>query len=914
MMVTVFVLLGLGVSATAMSQLTQIRLTEAVNRNWRGAYDILVNPSRERATSGAARTSGLIEPDFLTYGGHGGISFSQLAAIRRIPGVAVAAPVATVGYIMSDAAAPHVYVSRSRLPRRPTLYRISLRVTTSDGVHRFTMQRQTAEFVLGPASPSVLAGLKPMPRPFLNSDPSTSGDRGGVDLGLLPIPPPVTPVVAVDPRAEQQLFGRTFGFLKALRVRKSMLRLESFPESRIPREFPVSNGILGSLKDAAAHGGSIAASAGGVYPKEPVVPIVVSSHLSYPLRLTLTVNRVGRPLPSIPDSRTEPVYKALAVAAQEAGPGVTRIGTTSENMSGELRAYEPPSLTLIWPGGSSGKGTGYLGGPQSNLATQLARRATYTQEADPRRSAPAYRIKPLGLVGPNGQAGSSTAQEPGLVGVNAQGNARSYRRFTSVPFAVAPTFHRPKGVQGDPVQAFLLAPVGTFDLGKLRLPANPLNHVPLGAYEPTSALLPRRPGQRARRLTPTENPLGFLTGPPEVITNIDQASLLRGPNPIDAIRVRVAGLSGFDAAGRAKVEQVASRIAQLGLDARIVAGSSPRPVDVYVPRYLPDGKDLGWVEENWTSLGAAQAASSALSGAEKALLVLSVALALLLAVTVSSVGVEAGARDVRIWRSLGWGRWRMLWWLVSDAAVGALVVAGAAVVAAALGHGAQGLVVLGLVLGASLFGTQLAFAALLLRRQLASATATERLPRGHRSTLGRASTRTAPLAIARRSVLRQARIGALIAGGVALSAIVVALGVAALHSAARSAGDSLLGGYLNTELLAFHAVSLALLVLGGLAMTAIATRAWQRRRSGEVASFAALGWERKQVLMQLRLERALLAGVSIIFALVVAAVLHATGVSIGGLLVLPIVLILCSSYVAVAELPTRRFVNRRWAT
>lgn len=913
MLVTVLVLLGLGVSATAMSQLTQIRLTEAVNRNWRGAYDILISPSRERATSGAARTSGLIEPDFLTYGGHGGISFSQLAAIRRIPGVAVAAPVTTVGYIVSDDAAPHVYISRSRLPRRPALYRVSLRVTTSDGVHRFTMQRQTAEFVLGPASPSELAGLKPMPRPFLDSDPSTSGDRGGVDLGLLPIPPPVTPVVAVDPRAEQQLFGRSFGFLKALLIRRSKLRLASFPESRIPHDFPVSAGELGSLKDAAAQGGSIAASAGGVYPKEPVVPIVVSNHLSYPLRLTLTVNRVGRSLPSIPDSRIQPVDKALAIAAQEAGPGVKRIGTISENVSGELRAYEPPSLTLIWPGGSSGQGTGYLGGPQSNVATQLARRATYTQETRGRRSVPAYRIKPLGLVGPNGQAGSSTAQEPALVGVNAQGNTQSYRRFTSVPFAVAPTLHRPKGVQGDPVQAFLLAPVGNFDFRKLRLPTNPLNHVPLGAYEPTSALLlPRRSGQGTRRLSPTENPLGFLTGPPEVITNIDQASLLRGRDPIDAVRVRVAGLSGFDAAARARVEQVASRIAQLGLDARIVAGSSPRTVDVYVPKYLPDGKDLGWVEENWTSLGAAQAASSALSGAEKALLVLSVVLALLLAVTVSSVDVEAGARDVRIWRSLGWGRRRMLWWLVSDAVVGACLVAGAAVVAAALGHGAQGLVVFGLVLGASLVATQLFLAALLLRRQLTSEIA-DRSGRRHRRRSGRASTRVTPLAIARRSVLRQARIGALIAGGVALCAIVVALGVGALRSAARSAGDSLLGGYLNTELFAFHAVSLALLVVGGLATTAIATRAWQRRRSGEVASFAALGWERERVLMQLRLERALLAATSIVFALVVAAGLHATGVGVGGLLVLPIVLVLCSSYVAVAELPTRRFVSRRWA-
>ncbi len=909
MLVAVVVLLGLGVAATGMSQLTEIRLTEAVNRNWRGAYDILVTPRSERATAGATRTSGLIEPDFLAYGGHGGISFSELNAIRRISGVAVAAPVSTVGYIASDVATPHVWISEPRLPRRPTLYHVSVRVTTSDGVHQFTMQRQTAEFVLGPASPSSLKGLKPLP--VLDSDGTVSGNGptganpGGLDLGLNTLPAATTPVVAVDPAAEQRLFGRSFAFLKALSIPRAKLHLKSFPDSLIPRDFHVSAGNLGSLQSAAQSGGSIAQSAGGVYPQQPVVPIVVSNHLSYPLRLTLTIDRVGHPLPSIPQSRTQPADTALAIAVREAGPGLTRVGTISENMGDELRAYEPPSLTLTWPGSSPELGTSWLAGPQSNLGTQLALRATYARDARPRQAAPAYRIRPLALVGWDGKAGGG--------GASGSTQTRSYRSFTSTPFAVAPTFHRPKGIQGDPVQAFILAPVGSFDFGKLRLPANPLNHVPLGAWEPATArMLTGKGGRAGATLTPTQNPLGFLTTPPEVVANIDQAGLLRGRDPIDAVRVRVASLSVFGGAARAKVEGVASRIAALGLDARIVAGSSPRNVDVYVPKYLPDGKDLGWVEEGWTSLGAAQAASSALSGGEKALLVLSVALALLLAVTVSSVGVEAGARDVRVWRSLGWGRRRMLWWLVSDAAVGALLIAAAAALATVLGHGADGLIFLGLLLSGSLLASQLVFAFLLLRRQPHSATATR--ARWQRRGSARGATAAAPFALARRAVLRQGRIGGLIAGGIALSAIVVALGVAALRTATRSAGDSLLGGYLNTDLLAFHAVSLALLVVGGLAATAIATRAWQRRRSGEIVSFAALGWERPRVLTQLRLERVFLTGAAIALALVVAAGLRASGVPLGGILVLPIVLVFCSAYLAAAELPTRQFVNRKWPT
>jgi hypothetical protein len=409
---------------------------------------------------------------------------------------------------------------------------------------------------------------------------------------------------------------------------------------------------------------------------------------------------------------------------------------------------------------------------------------------------------------------------------------------------------------------------------------------------------------------PTPNPLGFLTDPPEVIMNIDQASLLRGADPIDAIRVRVAGLSGFDAAARAKVERVASEIVQQGgLNARIVAGSSPRPVDVYVPHYLPGGRDLAWVQEDWTSLGAAQTATSALSGAEKSLLFLSLALALLLAVTVSSIGLEGGARDVRIWRSLGWSRWRMLWWLVSDATIGGLLVAGAAV-AATLAGGRPGLVLLGLALGGSLLGVQLLFALLLLRRELSGKRAAVRRRFAHRT----GSTGSGAFSVARRAVLRQARISILITAGITLSAVVVALGVAALSSASHSAHTSLLGAYLDTTLLAFHAVSLALLVIGGLAVAAIATRAWHRRRTGEIGSFAALGWRRERLLAQLRLERVLVSLLAALLALALAGVLHLTGVAVGGLVAVPIILVLCAGYVAAGELPTRRLVQSRWPT
>ncbi len=147
-----------------------------------------------------------------------------------------------------------------------------------------------------------------------------------------------------------------------------------------------------------------------------------------------------------------------------------------------------------------------------------------------------------------------------------------------------------------------------------------------------------------------------------------------------------------------------------------------------------------------------------------------------------------------------------------------------------------------------------------------------------------------------------------------LSTVVVVLGVAALRSAGHSAHTSLLGAYLNSTLLALHAISLALLVIGGIAAAAIATRAWQRRRTGEIVAFAALGWPRKRVLAQLRCERVLLALLAALLALALSAALHLTGVGVGGIIALPIVVVLCGAYILAGELPTRRLVQSRWPT
>lgn len=82
---------------TGAAQTGQLQVRGTVARNFRAGYDLLVRP-RGSATP-LERQAGLVRANFQS-GVPGGISQAQYAAIRRLPGVEVAAPVSNVGYVL----------------------------------------------------------------------------------------------------------------------------------------------------------------------------------------------------------------------------------------------------------------------------------------------------------------------------------------------------------------------------------------------------------------------------------------------------------------------------------------------------------------------------------------------------------------------------------------------------------------------------------------------------------------------------------------------------------------------------------------------------------------------------------------------------------------------------------------------
>lgn len=604
------VLLGAtAIAAGGVGEVATVRVAEEVDANWRGAYDILVRPANSRLD--LETTGGLVEPNFLGFSGTGGIGFRQLEAIRAIPDVELAAPVSVVGLLSYTASAPILCVSP--LPERPTLFQVEATLLTSDGLGEIPLQRRSGEILVGPT-----AGLEDFKRWASGLSPGYSGSPEEGDFSLGYLPPIRSPLLAVDPKAELALLGPSARFLEPFeRLGSPVPTTRTFDLSFIPRGFDLVKEDL---------------RAGAALTERPVVPLAVSETLYASLALRVRLDQIGTPLPSweaIPSDADN--GERLTAAEAAAGPGSSFVGVRTLDVSHELRPFVPPPLTVVAPGFEPARGrcrVNYEIATPTLREVALMRRPDY--EVRPPRSGsdtPTFTIASKGVV----NAEAARVEPPGSSrGVVELGLEPAYRTLRTSPLEIAQGF-RPVGPSDQP---FYFAPISTFDLRGLDLPANPLTYVPLGAYDPPDTVFVAGPdGQTLSEplpMRPTLNPAGLIAVPPLAITNLEAARLLRGDTPIDAIRVRVAGLTDFGPEARAKVERVASRIAELGLDVDIVAGSSPQPVEVYVPAYRLDRRppgDLGFVRQGWTTLGAAERVERGLGEANLALLFLALAVA-----------------------------------------------------------------------------------------------------------------------------------------------------------------------------------------------------------------------------------------------------------------------------------------------
>lgn len=823
-------LAAVAVLVSLVGQVAAVRLVGAVDGNWRGAYDLLVRPAGARLD--VERTNGLIEPNFLSFDGLGGIGLDDLAALRQVDGVELAAPIGLVGYMRY--VVPGSTVFTSVLPDKPTLYRISSTFTSNDGLRDVLVASSSTKVLLGPWDLS-----KPN-APFATDGRGFDYSVEGVSIPGPQLPTIVSPLIAVDPLAERQLLGPTAAFLDALaRVPTSAaVDVGAFDLENIPASFDSSRFFLQILKNS---GDPITAT-------RPVIPLIVSSKLYAPLVGRLDVEQLGESLGAFPPEG--PGGERMVTAERDAGPGMRPIGSSVLDGSTALRPFQAPSLSLLWPGSTPPSGTEIATSVDTSFTAETATRPSY--RATSGSTGLSFEIAPLGPVTSDGRAAD---RSPGTgIGRTFLGTEQSYRSLVSQPIAIgrdfspATPFDRP----------FVFAPIGEFDLGTLDRPSNPNAYVPFGAYDPPNVFLEKGPDGTTLAspapMTATLNPIGLVQVPPLAISDLGGLVTLRGDRSIDAVRVRVEGLTGYDRASIAKVERVASEIAGLGMVVDIVAGSSPQDVAVSVPAYRVEGDNafpLGTVRQPWTTLGAAQRVESSLGSTNWTLVGLALMTAVVFAVGIEAMTVTTRRRDIAMFMALGWTRPRLLRWYAAESLVPPLLLT-VVIVGAWLGSGGApvgliaGLVVIAAIPAAAIVGTWLG--------SRAPGAAVEQ---GDSKDWWLASAfdvrgigRFAWRSVVSRPVRSLATIAA-----VALGAIAVGVQIEVLGSALANAGPTHLAASLALELRPYQ-VGL-IVVCGaaniGLALALLRIDALARR--AEFRVLAALGWPRGAVRRLLVRER-----------------------------------------------------------
>jgi predicted lysophospholipase L1 biosynthesis ABC-type transport system permease subunit len=185
-----------------------------------------------------------------------------------------------------------------------------------------------------------------------------------------------------------------------------------------------------------------------------------------------------------------------------------------------------------------------------------------------------------------------------------------------------------------------------------------------------------------------------------------------GPDPISAVRVRVAGASGYDAVSLARVQLVAQQIRKrTGLVVDILLGSSPvaETVALAPGKY---GRRQLILDEPWSKLNVATMLVRAVDRKSSLTFVLILVVCALFVANAVSAAVHDRRRELAVLACLGWPAARILAALLAEVvALGLAAGAAAAVISMPLGHALGTTVTLHQVLLAVPIAIMLALAA-----------------------------------------------------------------------------------------------------------------------------------------------------------------------------------------------------------
>lgn len=561
---------------TATGKTTNVTIEGRVESVFRPAYDILVRP--RGSFTQLERREALVRANYLS-GIFGGITLRQYQTIRRLRDVAVAAPIANIGYVLP--LQQHAVALDAVVTEEPVqLYRVRVTSVADGGASRYrgddlyVYYTTRNEFTYGREGISELVpGQGPLPvcsgfdrgRPadrgpfapfsyltcFSKRSPGQGSDLEGVRFPRGKVTTsyalyfPVF-VAAIDPAQEQRLVGLDDAQFEGRYLRQGeRWRLRGDRRTVRYRAIPV----LASTETFVAERLEARIERLRV-PAGIDVPVRLSSPKAYEFLTGLAGRPVGR-------HETSPSAFYERLLAQDRIESFNS-WTTSETryrggVDGPLVPLSVTNPLSVWRSPFQSARGGFWPAPPANRDVQFRRLTPFIGS---------------NIIGP-----------------------------------------------GNVIRKPALEVVGRYDPHQLD-DFDALSQVPLETYYApslTAADEASRAALGGRPLQPSSNLGNYIQQPPLFLTTLTaMAPLLnpvffggaggRGKAPISVIRVRVDGVRGPDEASLARIRAVALAIRhETGLDVDITAGSSPRRLQVA----LPAGKfgrprlllNEGWVKK-----------------------------------------------------------------------------------------------------------------------------------------------------------------------------------------------------------------------------------------------------------------------------------------------------------------------------
>jgi hypothetical protein len=847
-------------SASFLQSASAELLTQTLDANWRGDYDILV--TADGGSPLVAGGSTLLSGSALTDASLGHIPSALVGRVQGLDGVEVAAPIGQIATPTSGLAKVTLTIPLDGSNPGPRAYRATASLRVDDGLGAPRTVTRTLDFLVDqsawrgyraytPDDPPTVRVLEPSGDFQLGAesdiDLAFEHTFGGADDAVQPPPqdgiamvgldvPTVETahLVLVDPEAEKALLGDQGSVMDPL-IETSPLIGRLSPEEYDPDDPPAQGDDLNALFDK-----GVVTMPTPVLVKTDAPP---AADLDVELqRLDLSTEQLAGTMQwfasdddEIERDRQRDAFPTELLAA--APPVDSR--TVYQGRPGEaLSPFSFDTVDIPWPGYTLRSQPFYADYPL------FLGGGSVLPEVDPYDDAAARPLlQPIG-PGAAGAAGGAGLQDAGdsasdrvtLRAADTRNGELLFHTLQPIPSVQA------DGQGPYEVQTW---PVGTLDPATLHADTDDLGRLPLGYDEQAPTVVSAASadgGTVAGSTLPSSwSGLGLDVSGALAVADLDNAQYWQVEDPVTSIRVRVQGVGSYTPESEQRILDVASQIRALGLTATVVAGSSLETIPVELE--APDaGSASGGpvIAQQFSRLGAVALASDGVSGANLALLVVAMVAGTLLLVVVQLSSIGARRADSVVLRQIGWPTGRVRRWLAAEEAVPAAALVAVAATAVAISAVRDAVWPLAAVAVA---------AGVLSSAVLVRSGASARRPRVAGAS-GRL--RRARLAAPARLGLRQARTNPVSAVVLALAfALVVAAAATAvlvLADGRERAGASRLGTFATAQAALPQGALIAVTLVAGCVLVVVVRRLGVERRAAETGALRAMGWQRRHLL------------------------------------------------------------------